>query len=387
MYANKRSRMRLVIYVFIFTSFLLAGCGASVDNQNWPGVTVEEEIVYVAYGSRVIAVDVLERQLLWSFPNEDRGGLLFYAPPAVDGENVALGDFGVAGSFLSPATTVTIYSLEQESERAVPPRVIWSRDDLAKDRIVAQPLWANDMVFVGTSDNRLLALAAANGDLVWEFQAAHSIWAEPVFHEGVIYVASLDNAVYALDAASGERIWATELSGSVASSPVLDEGVLYVSSFDRAVHALDAGSGTELWQAAAADWVWASPALGDGNVYYADIRGNIYAASLNSGERVWEQKVNGGVQSAPLYHQGRLFVGVGDVGVEEKERAGSLVALDGETGELLWQQPTRAPVFTRPVAVGDAVVAVLPIGATMELLVFNMESGAQEWTFTPPTGQ
>lgn len=384
MYAAQRPRWRRIIYLFIAASFLFVACGGRIANQNWPGMTADDSVVYVAYGPEVLAIDIAERQMLWSFPDEARAGLSFYAPPSLNDDSVVLGDFGVSGGFFSPGTTVTIYALQQSAEAATP-AVAWSRDDLATDRIVAGALQAEGLVFVGTSDNQLLALDAQSGDLKWEFETGHSIWAEPVLGDGVVYVASLDNFVYALDLESGEPRWETELGGSIASQPALEDGVLYVSSFDRAVHALDASSGEQLWQADADDWVWGGPALNGGAVYFADLDGHVYAADRDSGDILWQEQVAGVSQSAPLYSDGKLFVVAGDVQGEDEARVGRLVAFDAESGDKLWEMGTPAPVFSRPVQVDGSVVVASMEGAVLHLQVFNMETGALEWSFSPPS--
>lgn len=389
MYAEKgprwrrEPRLRRIISLLVLVSFLLVACGTGVQNANWPGLTADDNVVYVAYGAGVIAVDVAEQELLWSFPDEPRAGLLFYAPPSVSEEAVILGDFGVSGGFFSPRTRVTVYALEPGASGGAPD-VLWSRDDVATDRIVASPLQADERVYVGTSDNRVVALDAASGEPIWEYETGHSVWAQPVSSEGVLYVASLDNFVYALDAASGDLLWQTELGGSIAGGLVLDDDVLYVPSFDRAVHALDAGSGEELWRAEATNWVWGAPTVNDSFVYYGDLDGNVFAASREGGEILWQGQVPGVIQSAPLYSDGRLFVAAGDIGADEETQTGRIVAFDAESGDELWQQSIPAPVLTHPVMVGSGVVVAINEGATIRLLVFDPESGAQTWSYTPP---
>ena len=376
-------RLRRIISLFALVSFLLVACGTGVQNANWPGVTADGNVVYVAYGVGVIAVDVASQELLWSFPDEPRAGLLFYAPPSVGDEQVVLGDFGVSGGFFSPGTTVTVYALEAGATNSGPD-VLWSRDDVATDRIVASPLQADERVYVGTSDNHVVALDASSGELIWDYETDHSIWAQPLSSDGVLYAASLDNFVYALDAATGDLIWQKELNGSIAGNMVLDDGVLYVPSFDRAVHALDPETGDELWQAAATNWVWGAPALNNDFIYYADLDGNVFAASREDGEIAWQKEVPGVIQSAPLYADGRVFVTAGDVGGDADAPTGRIVAFDAETGDELWQQSIPAALLTNPVMVDSGVVVAINEGATVRLLVFDPESGAQVWSFTPP---
>lgn len=379
--------MQPVIFLLILASIALAACGAEVSNQNWPGLSTaeSEEIVYVAHGPGVMAVDLGERRQLWQFPEETNPSLQFYAPPSVREEQLVIGDFGASGGLFSPASTVTIYALDNNGAEPTLPAVRWSRDDLARDRIVAAPLQVDDKVFVGTSDNRLLALDVTNGDLLWEFETGHSVWAQPVYDEGTVYVASLDNSVYALNADSGEELWRAELSGSIADRPILVEDILYVSSFDRAVHALDAGTGEEIWVADAGDWVWGAPTVNEGAVFFGDISGNIYAVEADSGETLWTQTVSGAIQSAPLYVDGILFVASGEVEGDEDEREGEVLALAAEDGSEVWRRQAPAPVFSTLVSVGESVIVAVQDQGVLQLLVYDMDSGDLVWNYTPPS--
>lgn len=377
--------MQPVIFLLIVASIVLAACGARVSNESWPGLSTSDDIVYVAYGPGVMAVDMAERQRLWQFPAEANAGLQFFAPPFVSDEQIIVGDFGARGGLFSSGSTVTIYALENNGAATDAPALRWSRDDVADDRIVAAPLEADGKVFVGTSNNRMIALDATNGDFLWEFETGHSIWAQPAYAEEVLYVASLDNSVYALNASNGEVLWQTELSGSVASRPVLVDGVLYVSSFDRAVHALDSQNGDQVWVADAGDWVWGAPAVNEGAVFFGDIGGNIYAVDANSGKQLWTETATGAIQTAPLYVDGTLFVASGEVEGEEEARAGELLALDGESGNELWRRQTPAPVFSTPADVGNNVVVAIQDQGILHLLVYDMESGDQVWDYTPPS--
>ena len=384
MYAAKRPRLRPVILVLIVTSVFLAACGAQLADQNWPGMSTSGDVVYVAYGQGVVAADVGERRPLWSFPEEESPGLNFFAAPSISDEQIVLGDYGQSGGFLSPVATVTVYALENNGSSGEQPALLWSRDDVATDRIIASPTQATTRVFVGTADNRLLALSADNGGVQWEFETGHSIWAKPLYHEGVLYVASLDNVLYALRADSGDELWRVELGGSIASSPALADGVLYVPSFDRMIHALDAESGEELWNAPAEDWVWGSPAVGNGAVFYGDVAGSLHAVDAQTGDSLWSRSVQGAIQSSPLYEDGVLYVGSGDIEGEEEEREGQVLALNAGDGSEIWRRQAPAPIFTSPVRVGDNLVVAFLDEAVLQLLVYELDTGDLTWEYSPP---
>lgn len=384
LYQAKRPLMQPVIIVLIAATVFLAACGATVANQNWPGLAQRDGRVYVAYGPSVAAIDVTERDLLWTYPEEPSQTLLFYARPSLADERIVIGDFGASGGLFSPQATVTVYALSQPEGENSPPSLLWSRDDVATDRIIAPALQTESQVFIGTADNHVYALDVNSGDLQWEFETGHSVWAQPVFSEGRVYVASLDNSVYALDAQNGDLLWQTTMDGAIASRPTLNDGLLYVPSFDRQLHALDVDTGDEAWTADAENWVWGSPLVQNGTVYYADIDGNIFAVDAASGEEQWTVAAQGAVQSSPVYDDGVLFVTAGETEGEEEERQGQILALDAGNGDQLWQRETPAPVFSSPVMVDDSVVIVFQEGDVSRLLVYEKDDGAQVWEFTLP---
>ena len=64
------------------------------------------------------------------------------------------------------------------------------------------------MVYVGSNDNRVYALDASTGDLIWSYETGDDgVFSSPAVSGGVVYVGSRDNRVYALDASTGDLIW------------------------------------------------------------------------------------------------------------------------------------------------------------------------------------
>lgn len=386
MYETKRSLWRPAILVLILLTFILAACGGQIANGNWPGITVSGKNVYVAFGPGLITVDAANCSQNWSFPAEFGQSPLYYAAPAVNETQVIVGDYGTSGGLFSSGPRITITALQPAETNSTSPTVLWSRDDLAKDRIIAPPLLTDSQVFIGTADNQLFALDATTGQEQWRFETGHSIWGQPAYRDGVVYLTSLDNKVYALNAETGAIRWEKELSGAIAARPVLDGNLLFVASFDNKVHALSLETGDEVWAATAENWVWAAPAVTEEVIYYADIDGNVYAAETSSGRVLWSQKVLGAVQTTPAYANGNLYVVSGDVSGDTELRRGHLTALNGEDGNQLWQQETSVPLFTDPVIVNETVVVVTQ-GAGPLLYVYNLESGSQLCQFTLDSGE
>jgi outer membrane protein assembly factor BamB len=381
LYAAKRPFVRPVLFFFIIASLFLAACGVRPNNQNWPGLIAEGEILYVAHGPGIIAYNAQTQAQQWSFPATARANLFFFAQPFVEDGRLYFGDYGAPGGFFSPNVTVSIYALDSVDSPGAP-RELWVNNAVAKDKIIGQPLLVDGRLFVGTADNYILALDAEDGVELWRVETGHSIWDQPAYRDGVLYVTSIDRIVYALDAQTGAERWRRQLNGALASRPVLNHNMLYVSSFDKQVHALDLATGDEIWAADANDWVWGAPTVADGAVYYADVKGNLFAVDAETGAPLWSAQTLGAVQTSPVVIGDTVYVASEGLTGDEVTR-GALTAYAVTDGSQRWQMMTPAPLFTTPVVVDDVIIVALQSEAAL-LIGFDLETGAQRWLIAPP---
>jgi outer membrane protein assembly factor BamB len=370
-------RSALLLALIAVTVFLV-GCGDIIGSSNWPGLSTDGEQLYIAYGGGVAAVDVETRSVNWVFPREGSPTLQFYAPPAVANGRLIVGDYGASQGLFSPNLKVSIYALQNNGQQF--PSPLWTADTLAKDRIIAPPLYVNGTVYVGTADNSLLALEADNGALRWQFDTGHSIWAQPVYGDGLLYVASLDKKLYALNEQTGTEIWRKELTGAIVGTPALSDELVFIGSFDKTLHALDRQTGAERWTAVANDWIWAAPVYADGSVYFADIDGYVYGYAADSGQEQWRVTLPGTIQATPVVHEDLLIILTAD-----KESAldqGAVIALDRADGSIRWQQSNREPLYATPAVIGEQLAVAVQSDSAI-LLFFNIADGSLIWRLPP----
>jgi outer membrane protein assembly factor BamB len=369
----------------VLAAFFISACGTQIEGSSWPGLTANGDVVYIAYGAGVMAIDVVEEEQLWSYPPEVNASLQFFAEPSVEDGRVIVGDYGASGGLLSPNVTVSIYSLD-ESDGDIDTN--WVQSELAKDRIIAAPIHQEGLVFVGTADNFILALDEETGNLVWQFEAQHSIWSAPTYEDGVLYFGSLDKHVYALDAQTGDLIWQQLVAGSVSGRVAVGESLIYVGSFDKQLHALDKETGEIRWevpQEGTEDWIWASPVLEGDVVYYADKSGNLYAVGAEDGNAIWDADIDSQVVASPIVSNGLVFVAsAGHVDNGDDVRSGAIIALDAETGDEVWREVTITPLYSTPVVIQDWIVIAQAPGAEDLLIVYNQEDGDEVWRYSLP---
>ncbi len=259
-------------------------------------------------------------------------------------------------------------TIEQEP---VPP------DDHAEDDGEGQ-LELNGAVLVGV----LLALALAAGTYIIGYQngkgtrespVSNEIGAAPAFEADELNElpqdnwltngGSLNNQRYSpLDQINTETVadlkgeWMTNLDGSGTAgkysgeaTPIVYDGVIYTITGANDVFAHDLETGRKIWKWEAelnqkinticCGWTSRGVAIGEGKVYAGLLDGRLVALDQQSGELVWETAVgdwrNGEtITNAPLYYNGRVYTGLsgGEYGIR-----GRLMAYNAETGEEDWR--------------------------------------------------
>jgi len=171
------------------------------------------------------------------------------------------------------------------------------------------------------------------------------------------------------------------------SAPTAAGGALFVGSHNGSVYALDQETGCTRWHFKAGAEVRSAVALdfdgldaeGQGMVraVFADRAANTYALNAETGELLWKQSVDShpsaAVTGSVAAFGGRYFVPVSsneDVGPLDKTypcctHVGAVVALDAESGEILWRTPTvsETPAVTGHTNAGTEIRG--PSGASV----------------------
>lgn len=140
-------------------------------------------------------------------------------------------------------------------------KIIWRHSLPAPSR--SAPTVVDERVYVVTTDNRLQTLAAASGQLQWEYQGVMETagvigGASPAVDGGLVVAAFTSGELVALQTQNGAVAWSDTLApvtkiGGLASLsdiralPVLENGVAYAISFGGKLVAIDARTGARLW--------------------------------------------------------------------------------------------------------------------------------------------
>jgi len=331
-------------------------------------------------------------ELLWRF---DTAGDFHTAPVVADGLVFA----GSGGS--ESGQDGTFYALDAATgERAwcIPTGGFHPNTSAAADGLIVSPE-IDPRVQRGTGA-AIVARIANTGEELWRVPTGGSA-ADLLIADRTVFVVTVDT-LSALDLETGAYRWHVTLESSGEDAAftglAIADGLVYAGYFlgfeqPYGIYALDAESGNERWTYEQENfmeegtWLTGGPVVAGGMVFAGNSFGGFSALDATSGEVVWtfvpsieswEGAEHDGMNfNAPAVVDGVVYVGTGSSqGDHDDDRF--LYALDAETGEERWAHEADTPILMQP-AIVDGVAYVGDISGT--LLAIDTESGDLIWDY------
>ena len=353
----KRKYLLLITITLIAGIFLTSCTGSgSMVATGWAGLAADEDSVYVAFNTHVIAVNLTNGTERWRFPQEADTKISFYAPPEITDD----------GRLIVGGYDNVLYSIDIANGQGRP------LFDGAEGRYVGGVLVNDERIFAPSADHFLYALDM-NGTLLWEYETEEPLWAKPASFPGCdcIYLPAMDHYVYALDSQNGRLIWKSEsLGGSIVGTPTLsDDQQLYVGTFAQELVALDAENGSILWRFPTNDWVWSGPGISGDRLYFGDLSGTFFAVNRQNGNSEWQIQPGSPIVGRSLIREDGIYLTTED---------GTVLSVNPE-GVIRWSLPFDANIQAGPITAGDQIIIATSNPET--LLISIDPSGVQKWTF------
>ena len=251
---------------------------------------------------------------------------------------------------------------------------------------------------------------AASGGIkpLWTFKCEDEIRGTPLVSQGILYVGSYDNNLYALNAADGKFQWKYPTDGGIVTRPVLFDGNLYFGSEDKRLHVISARTGKVVWTYYTDGPIRSSPALAEGHVFLGSDDNHLHAVNLNTGRVAWKFEMADAVRSTPFVLRDLVFAGCesgdyyavdfrGDlkwrfhakrsitastVGTEQavyfSSMDSTLYALDPRNGWVLWRFRLGKPSISTPCLVEDLIF----VGSSDGIIyAVDSKSAKEVWRF------
>jgi outer membrane protein assembly factor BamB len=252
------------------------------------------------------------------------------------------------------------------------PTILWNAE-VGLQGWLNNPVVSNGVVYVGSAgslqfegDRRdgVYALDLATGEELWFYRANNDV--NGVAASGDLVVATGDeHAVWGIDISSGRPVWSALLEASVFGNPLIIDDLAYVGDASGTLTALNMSTGQTQWRASVAGDIRGGPASDGERIYVAGEDLEVLAITLD-GQEVWRNNVVGSPGARTTIFAPPTIAG--DLVIISLVRDAvfadpGLVALDKNTGEVVWQASDAAGVKTEwgsvrssPAVVGDLLI-------------------------------
>ena len=355
----------MLSFTFLALTVLLSACagGANAAPSSYPGMTANQDTVFVAYNAHIYALNLQSGAVRWLFPSESNAQISFYASPVLtaDGKLVA-GAYNHVLYGIDPATGQELWSFKEAGDRYIAPALVY-----------------NGLIFAPNADGNLYAIEIQNGNTakrLWTFETGGELWATPSTDPqcNCIFLPSMDHHLYSIDAQNGSQNWKTEdLGGAIVGKPAYGpDRTLYLGTFNREMLAIDATNGQIRWRVPTQGWVWGGPALVDGKLYFGDLDGYFYALDAANGELVWQNAIqaDGPIAETPIIDGTDIYF---------TTRAGSVYSanMDGKATS----KNIGGTLYTAPLRVGDLLLVATT--NNQKFLIANDLNINEKWFYPP----
>jgi outer membrane protein assembly factor BamB len=347
----KKSHVLLIV-IFIGLTFILSACVPGPRVTGTPGIALSDEMAFVAYGNFIYGMDIATGAVEWHYPEEANNQIVFYARPLVTNGFVYVGDLAnnfhklnidtgkaewtfseasgyyigqpaeADGMIYAPCNDGSLYAIDINGD------LVWEFE--TGHYIWAQPQIVEGTVYIGSMDHFVYAVSQ-EGDELWSTEVAGAVVGSPVLKEdnSVLYVGSIGGEMVALDAADGEILWTFDAEDSIWGSSILVDGTLYFADSGGNIYALDPENGEAFWRKTYdGSVVGGLVALEEGFALATD-EGVVQAFDFD-GTPVWQATPGGEIVQAPAVNDEYLVTGA--------INSDNLVYAFNMTGVQLWSK-------------------------------------------------
>jgi outer membrane protein assembly factor BamB len=224
--------------------------------------------VFVQYDNsnspKVIALDLANGNEKWSKARQEK---ITWSSPIIAVINNA------AQLVLMGNPSITAYNPDNGDQ-------LWRVEGLSGE-VGASPCSANGVVFGASELAKLVAVDAADGNILWESVEYLPEVSSPVASDNHLFVATSYGVVAQYDAKTGELKKEHDLATEFYSSPIIAEGKMYLVSNDGTMHIFSADDEFRLIDSfETGESTLATPAFTDGKIVMRSEK-SIYCVAMN----------------------------------------------------------------------------------------------------------
>jgi outer membrane protein assembly factor BamB len=272
------------------------------------GISYADGLLYIGnYAGEVIALSATNGKEVWR--KQLKGEVS--SVPQTNGQVVAVQTMNGKLFVLDAKTGADMWFFES------PPPVLTLRGSAA-------PLVTDSAIFAGFANGRLMAFNPSNGLILWEQRMALpkgrseldrmvDIHASPLIKDGILFVGTYQGRIAAVARGTGGSVWGVD--GSTSESLAASDDKLFVSQSDGKVVAYSLTSGEQLWQnEKLLRRRLSGPQIFGDYVAVVDFKGVMHVLNQSNGELAARDKVDRKGVRAPMLTDGNILYVYGNGG-------------------------------------------------------------------------
>jgi outer membrane protein assembly factor BamB len=252
------------------------------------GVYFKNRIYVTANDGTVDALNVFTGQKIWNFSTSSEN----VSAPILDTQSGLL--------YFQNAQNM-VFCLDAETGKQI---WIYSKNDatLLTIRGAATPTLGRGQIYVGFSDGSFVALKSATGQVLWDIglnrnKKFRDIDAQAVLYKDLVIVSGYDDKVYAIDAIQGSIVWSYPVGSDVAVT--LSGNQIYVGSTNGTFLKLKADSGDLIWVYSNVKGIPTQAVVYDSYVLFGESSGKLKVLNAATGEFLSSFEPGRGLFSKP----------------------------------------------------------------------------------------
>ncbi len=272
------------------------------------GISYADGLLYIGnYAGEVIALSATNGKEVWR--KQLKGEVS--SVPQTNGQVVAVQTMNGKLFVLDAKTGADMWFFES------PPPVLTLRGS-------ASPLVTDAAIFAGFANGRLMAFNPSNGLILWEQRMALpkgrseldrmvDIHASPLIKDGILFVGTYQGRIAAVARGTGGSVWGVD--GSTSENLAASDDKLFVSQSDGKVVAYSLTSGEQLWQnEKLLRRHLSGPQVFGEYVAVVDFKGYMHVLNQSNGEFAARDKVDRKGVRAPMLTDGSILYVYGNGG-------------------------------------------------------------------------
>lgn len=272
------------------------------------GISYSDGLLYVGnYAGEVVALSAADGKEVWR--KQLKGEVS--SVPQSNGQVVAVQTMNGKLFVLDAKTGADLWFFEN------PPPVLTLRGSAA-------PLVTDTAIYAGFANGRLMAFNPANGLILWEQRMALpkgrseldrmvDIHASPLIKDGILYVGTYQGRIAAVARGTGGNVWGVD--GSTTESLAASDDKLFVSQSDGKLVAYNLTSGEQVWaNEKLLRRGLSGPQIFGNYVAVIDFKGYLHVLNQSNGELAARDRADSDGVRAPMLTDGTTLYVYGNGG-------------------------------------------------------------------------